>query len=333
MKKFISLFIVAILFSTLLIESVKSQDDSITVGFILAGTFNDRWNKDKDYFTEKFNQLGGKVIVRDCYDQVDNQISAAEEFVQLGIDGMIIVAVDATASAPAVEIAHKAGIPVMAYDRIILNAPLDYYISFNSVVVGEKMASAVINKLPEGNILYIGGPAEDYNSKLIRTGVFNILNPFKGTYKINAIQTSTWNQMDAFLVLQDYLTNGKELPDAIICGADVLVRGVVDVLIEQNALGSVIITGQDAELDICRMISRDEVEMTVYKPIEQLGDIASQIMWDIINGKEAKSNAKFNNELLDVPAFLLKPIAVNKENMKETIIKDNYYSKEQVYGE
>lgn len=312
--------------------NINCQGDSVTVGFILASTFNDRWLKDRDYFIQKFNDLGGKVIVVDCFDQVENQIKAAKELVGKGVDGIVIVAVDAVASAPAVKIAHDAGIKVVAYDRIILNAPVDYYVSFNSVEVGELMANSILKKLPKGKILYIGGPAEDYNSKLVRQGVFNILVPLSANYKLSSIQASTWNQMDAYLVFQDYLTNGNELPDAIICAADVLVRGVMEVLIERNSVGSVLVTGQDAELDICRMIIHGDVDMTVYKPIERLGDVSSKIIWDAINDLEVETNTTFNNNYRDVPAYLLEPIVVNKENIEETIIKDNYYSKEQIFN-
>ncbi len=333
MKRTTSILVLIALCSGMMSEIALAQQDSVTVGFILASTFNDRWNKDRDYFTQKFNELGGKVVVKDCYDQVENQIAAAKEFVEAGVDGIVIVAIDATSSAPAVKIADDAGIPVIAYDRIILNAPLDYYVSFNSVRVGEQMAQAVINKLPQGDILYIGGPSEDYNSRLIRSGVFNVLQPLEDKYTLNAIQASTWNQMDAYLVLQDYLTNDKEIPDAIICGADALVRGVVDVLAEYDALGKVIITGQDAELDICKMIVKGDVEMTLYKPIERLADISSKVMWKLIRKEEVESTDTFNNKLLDVPAYLLDPIVVNKSNMTETIIRDNYYSREEIYEE
>lgn len=333
MKKIIPTILLAVFVWTGFSSLTYSQTDSITVGFILASTFNDRWIKDRDYFTQKFNELGGRVIVADCFDQVDNQVRAAKDMVEKGVDGIVIVAIDAVASAPAVEIVNKAGIPVIAYDRIILNSPVDYYVSFNSVKVGEFMANTVVNKISKGNILYIGGPTEDYNSKLVRQGVFTVLEPLRDKYKLNAIKASTWNQMDAYMVLQDYLTNKNEMPDAIICAADVLVRGVMEVLMENNAIGSVIVTGQDAELEICRMIVKGEVEMTVYKPIEKLGDVASKIMWNIINKKDVETNTKFNNEFKDVPSYLLTPIIVNKENIDKIIIQDNYYTKEQIYGE
>ncbi len=333
MKKTLSSIVLTLFLWIGFSSNIHCQSDSVTVGLILASTFNDRWLKDRDYFTQKFNDLGGKVIVFDCFDQVENQIKAAKELVNKGVDGIVIVAIDAVASAPAVEIAHNAGIKVVAYDRIILGAPVDYYVSFNSVKVGELMAKSILKKLPKGKILYIGGPAEDYNSKLVRQGVFNVLGPLSANYALSSIQASTWNQMDAYLVLQDYLTNGNELPDAIICAADVLVRGVMEVLIERNAVGSVFVTGQDAELDICRMITRGEVEMTVYKPIEKLGDVSSKIIWNAINNLEVETNTTFNNNYRDVPSYLLEPIVVNKENINETVIEDNYYSKEQIYSE
>ncbi len=320
-------------FNFLTIRLVSAQNDSVTVGFIMASTFNDRWLKDRDYFVEELNHLGGKVVVVDCYDQVENQIKAAKEFVEMKVDGIVIVAIDAVASGAAVKIAKDAGIPVVAYDRMILKAPVDYYVSFNSIDVGEEMAKKVTDKLDKGNILYLGGPSEDYNSMLIRQGVFNILNPLKDKYKISSIQASTWNQLDAYLVFQDYLSNNNPMPDAIICGADVLIRGVADVLLENNKVGSVILTGQDAELDICKMITRNEVEMTIYKPIEKLAEVAAEVIWKEIHGEEVQASTSFENGMKKVPAILLKPVVVTKDNLKTTIIKDGYYTEEQIYGQ
>lgn len=332
MKRAALFFLAIFSFTLFSMRIVSAQKDSVTVGFIMASTFNDRWLKDRDYFVEEIKELGGKVIVVDCFDQVDNQIKAAKEFVEKKVDGIVIVAIDAVASGAAVTIAKDAGIPVVAYDRMILKAPVDYYVSFNSITVGEEMAIKVTSKLDKGNILYLGGPSEDYNSKFIRQGVFNVLDTLQDKYNVNSIQASTWNQLDAYLVFQDYLSNDNPMPDAVICGADALVRGVVDVLFENDKVGSVVITGQDAELDICKMITRNEVEMTIYKPIEKLAEVAADVIWNAISGKKVEASTTFNNELIEVPAILLTPIVVTKDNLKTTIIKDGYYTEEQIYG-
>jgi len=311
-----------------------AQKKSYKVGFILANTFVDRWNKDKEYFESKFNELGGEVIFVDCFDQVNNQIAAAEDLVNEGVDGIIIIAVDAVGSKAAVDYAKRANIPVIAYDRMILKADLDYYVSFNSVMAGEQMANVVISKVPKGKILYIGGPSEDYNSRLIRKGVFNVLDTLDKNHKISSLKASTWTQLDSYLLFQDYLSNGNDMPDAIICAADVLTRGVIDVLrSSDDAMGKVIVTGQDAELDICRMIVNGTVEMSIYKPTKLLAEAAAKTMWGLLNKTlKEEPETKFNNEYKDVPSLLLKPIVVNKKNMDEVIIKDGYYSKLQVYG-
>ena len=96
------------------------------------------------------------------------------------------------------------------------------------------------------SILYLGGPATDHNSISIRKGVFNVLNPMKTKYSIYSTRVDSWSEMDAYLKIQDYLANNNQMPHAIICAADILTYGAIKVLDENNALGTVLLTGQDS---------------------------------------------------------------------------------------
>ncbi len=308
------------------------QTDSMKVGFILANLFVERWQKDKIYFEERMHELGANVVFKDCYDQPENQLAAAVELVEQKVDAMVIIAVDAVAAAPIVTICKEAHIPLLAYDRLILDAPLEYYITFNSIQAGELMAAAVVDRLPKGKILYLGGPPDDHNSVLIRQGVFNVLDKQKRHYEVTSTQVISWTELDAYLTINDVLANDKAIPDAIICAADVLTRGALAVMDEQNTLGKVLLTGQDAELDICRSITRDEVLVTIYKPGKELAYRAAEVVVSIVKSTYTPPEETLFNGMVKVPAILLQPSPVTQESLGSTVISDGYYSVDQVYS-
>lgn len=308
-----------------------TKSDSITVGFILANQYFERWQREKHYFEQELNKLGGKVIFKDCYDQPDNQVTAVKELINDSVDLVIIIPIDAVKAAEVVLLAKEAGIKTIAYDRLILNCPLDYYITYNSESVGEMMAYTIKNELPEGNILYVGGPTDDHNSVLIRKGVFNVFGPLKKKYNLFEVEVSSWTELDAYLQIDNYLTKNDSLPDAIICASDVLTRGAINILVEMDALGRVKLTGQDAELDICKHVVQGNVEVSIYKPGKRLAEITANEVIQILSDATYLYSETINNGHRDVPSLLLEPLKVTKNNISKTVIKDNYYTREQIY--
>jgi D-xylose transport system substrate-binding protein len=331
MKKIIIFFLLSII-TIINVQKIKCQsDDSLQVGFILANLFYERWWNDKAYFEERFNELGGKVIFEDCYDMTDNQIKAAKQFIQQGVDCIVIVPVDAENTKTVVDLAHEANIPVVAYDRLILHAPVDLYCTVNSITVGELMAKSVREVLDKGLILYLDGPKEDFNCHFIKEGTFNVLDTITGDFTIDTTCTSSWNQLDAYLVLQNYIATKGLIPDAIICAADMLTYGAISVLTENDKLGKVFITGQDAELEICRHVVQGNVLMTVYKSNKELAYAAAVATWKLINKEEFKVDGYINNYLIEVPSILIPPILINKQTLNEALIKGGIYSKDEIY--
>lgn len=332
MKNVLTFWLIGFLCLVNLCKIVGQSDDSLKVGFILANLYYERWWNDKKYFEEKFNELGGTVDFIDCYDMPANQIDAAKKFIEEGVACIVIIPTDAQQTKPVVDLAHEADIPVVAYDRLILKAPVDLYITVNSITVGEMMAQSVIEVLDKGNILYLGGPSEDFNSSFIREGVFNVLDKNKEKYTIYSAQVSTWNQMDAYLILEDFITNNELIPDAIICAADMLTYGAITVLEENNKLGEVYLTGQDAEKDICRQVVNENVLMTVYKSNKELASVAAETVWKLINNEEFEIDDEINNKYSDIPSILIPPVLVNKETIDKALIEEGIYTEEDIYG-
>lgn len=326
--------IIGILMAMFIIPQYSNgQSDSLKVGFILANLYTTRWKSDKFFFENKMKELGAKVIIKDCYDQLNNQIVAAKELIEDDVDAIVIVAVDAIESGVIADLGKAANIPVIAYDRLILNTSIDYYVSFNGHMIGELMANNIIDNLPSGRIIYLGGPPDDYNSVLIRQGVFDALSAHKDKYSIIASHVGAWNELDAYLKVQDIMNNSDTLPSAIICASDNLTKGALEVLRENDLVGKVMLTGQDAELEICRYIAQDIVNISIYKPVKQLAERTAEEVYKIISSNDASNFIDtVNNGSVDVPSILLNPIPVTKESIPKTVIKDGVYTSKQIYG-
>ena len=75
--------------------------------------------------------------------------------------------------------AKQEGIKVLAYDRMINNADIDYYISFDNEKVGELQAKSPVDKVPQGNYFLMGGSPVDNNAKLFREGQMKVLAVYR----------------------------------------------------------------------------------------------------------------------------------------------------------
>jgi D-xylose transport system substrate-binding protein len=234
-----------------------------------------------------------------------------------------------------VEAAHKQKIKVLAYDRIINDCDLDYYISFDNVRVGELQSQYLVERVPKGNYVLIGGAPTDYNAILFRQGQMNILQPYldRGDIKIVADQWATdWLPINALKHTENALTINQNKVDAIVASNDGTAGGCIQALEEQKLAGKVIVSGQDAEMAGCQRILAGTQAMTVYKPIKPLAEKAAEIALKIIKGEPITEASQIvNNGAKDVPSILLPPIAVDKSNLSETVVKDGFQKMEEVY--
>lgn len=311
---------------------IYCQSDSLHVGFILANLYHERWWNDKENFKQKFNELGGRVTFIDCFDMAKNQFEAAEKLIDMRVDCIVIIPVDATSSKSIVDMAHASNIPVIAYDRLILGADVDLYATVSSTEVGEMMANSIVDNLDKGTILYLGGPSDDFNSTLVRKGVFNVLDQVKDQYEIYSIQATSWNELVAYMVLQDFVLNKGVMPDAVICAADMLTYGALDVIRENNKLGKVLLTGQDAELEVCRQIIKGNVLMTVYKSNVDLANAAAVAAWHLIKKEKFDVDGVIDNKYKDVSSVLISPVLINKDNVDKVMVEEvGVYKKEELY--
>ena len=211
---------------------------------------------------------------------------------------------------------------------------VDFYVSFYNEKVGELQAQSVVKKVPQGNYFLMGGSQVDNNAKLFRKGQMKVLQPLIDSGKIKVVGdqwVDSWLAEKALQIMENALTENKNNIDAVVASNDATAGGAIQALSAQGLSGKVAISGQDADLAGIKRIVEGTQTMTVYKPITKLADTAAEMAVTLAKNEKPQANAELNNGLKNVPAYLLDPIAVNKDNIDDTIIKDGFHSKEAIY--
>jgi D-xylose transport system substrate-binding protein len=306
----------------------------IKIGFSMDTLLEERWLKDRDLFKAAVEALGAEVEIMAANGDDAKQISQAETLISQGVDILVVVPHNAEATAAIVKKAHSAGIKVLAYDRLIKNADIDLYVSFDNEKVGELQAKAIMKLAPKGKYVYIGGAETDNNAHLFKKGVFNVLQPSIDSGDITVVYdqwTKDWTPANALANMEAALSANDNRIDAVVAANDATAGGVIQALTAQQLAGRIPVAGQDAELSAVQRIVEGTQTMTVYKPIKALAEKAAELAVKLAKGENAGADRKVNNGKIEVPSVLLSPIAVDKFNIDETIIADGFHSREDVY--
>ncbi|WP_025027291.1 D-xylose ABC transporter substrate-binding protein [Caldalkalibacillus mannanilyticus] len=315
-------------------NSEQASDKKIKIGFSLSTLAEERWQRDRDYFVAKAEELGAEVLVQGANGDDTKQLAQAENLISQGVDILVVVPNNADVSAAIVEKAHAEGIKVISYDRLIRNSDVDLYVSFDNERVGEMQAEAITKLAPKGNYVYIGGSDTDNNALLFKKGAMNVLQPLIDSGDIKLVYeqwTKDWNPANALSNMENALTANQNNIDAIVAANDGTAGGVIQALAAQGLAGQVPVSGQDAELAATQRIVEGTQSMTVYKPIKLLAEKIAELAVKMAQGQDPGADKVVNNGKIDVPSILLDPIAVTKENLDDTIIADGFHSKEDVY--
>jgi D-xylose transport system substrate-binding protein len=323
------------LFLFALLISSCQKEKSVKVGLLLHALDKERWESDRDYFIEKVEELGGTVTVVEAGNNADTQLKQAQKLLSEGISVLVVVPVDQFAAAKIVEEAQKKNVPVVSYDRLIVNCKLDYYVSTDNVKIGELQARYLSTIKPEGNYMLIGGARSDHNSQFLYLGHMNILSPLieKGDVKIvlNSY-TEAWEENEGYTIASNYLKQKNIFPDAIIAGNDAIAIGVIRALEEVGLAGKVLVAGMDADLQNLQEIVKGTQTCTVYKPIQKMASAAAEIAFRLGSGLECERTFQTtsNGEML-VPSFLFDGDLVNKHNIKFTVVSEGYQREEDIF--
>ncbi len=315
--------------AAILLFSHLGMAKEIKIGMAIDDLRLERWQKDRDIFVAKAKTLGADVFVQSANGNEETQMAQIENMINRGVDVLVIIPYNGKVLSNVIAEAKREGIKVLAYDRMINNADIDFYISFDNEKVGELQAQSLVERVPQGNYFLMGGSPVDNNAKLFRAGQMKVLTPLikEGKIKIVGDQWADgWLPENALKIMENALTANNNKIDAVVASNDATAGGAVQALSAQGLAGKVAISGQDADLAAIKRIEAGTQTMTVYKPITKLANDAAEIAVELAKGENPKSNATLNNGKKDVPSYLLTPIPVDKSNIDSTVIADGFHT-------
>jgi D-xylose transport system substrate-binding protein len=311
-------------------------EKSGTIALLLPETKTTRYEEqDKPRFEAKLKELcpDCKLIYSNANQDASRQQQQAEAAITNGAKVLVLDAVDADAAKATVNRAKQSNIPVIAYDRLISGAPIDYYVSFDNVKVGKIQAQALLDKLggTDGKqIVMLNGSPTDPSSGDYKKGAHEVLDP-SGVKIAREYDTPDWSPDKAQQETEQAITAiGKDKISGVYSANDGMIGGAIAAMksagMDPKAIPT---TGQDSEIAAIQRILTGEQYMTIYLAIKKQAESAAELAVDAVRGTTPPAslvNAKVNNGAGDVPSVMLDPTAVTKDNIKDTIIADDFHS-------
>ena len=309
----------------------------LVIGLSMDTLQEERWKGDRDMFVARARELGAEVEVLDANSDDTRQIQQVKSLLTKEIRALVIIPHDGAVMAEGVRLAHEKGIRVLAYDRIIKNADLDLYATFDNVRVGELQAKFIADHAAASGgkkrVIRIYGSATDNNAFLFKQGQDNVLKPLIDAGKMEVVHEQhahDWKPENAKMITQAALTKTREI-DYVLASNDGTAGGAIQALTEAGIAGKVIVTGQDAELVACQRIANGTQAMTIYKPLSQLARRGAELAVSLAKGEPINAKHRVNNGKIDVPSELLDVVLVTKDNLRETVVADGFHKAEAVF--
>lgn len=355
MKKILALFLALMMVLSLAAcsDGGKKDDGKKTVGISMPTKSLERWNRDGSYLKDEFEKAGYNVELTYSDNNVTQQNNDIDNLVAKEVDLLIVAAIDGEALTQTLNNAKENGIPVIAYDRLIMNTnAISYYVSFDNYTVGklqgEYIEKALDLKNAGGksyNIEFTAGDPADNNARFFFNGAFDVLKPYidAGTLKVvsgqtafEQVATAQWNTDKALERMQNILasfySDGTVL-DAVVCSNDSTAMGVAQAIGSDYKGGNVpFITGQDGDIANLRNIVDGKQSMTVYKNVANEAEATLELAKAILDGKKPgaelaeslKIECAFDTESYDngtgkIPSYLLVPSVVTKDNLQDLV--------------
>jgi D-xylose transport system substrate-binding protein len=261
-----------------------------------------RWEQfDRKYLGDAFKAAGVDASIQNAQGDPATQRTQAEQAITNGAKVILLVDLDPGSGKSIIDLAHNRGIKVIDYDRLTLGGGADYYVSFDNEAVGKLQGEGLVKCI-------------DSSGKLV-----------KGPNQ----SVPDWDNQKALTIYEQMLQQKQNKIDAVLAANDGLANSVISA---QNArkLGNIPVTGQDATAEGIQHILAGEQCMTVYKAVKDEADAASKLAIALAKGQKPTTNGQTANKSTQTPSVLLKPVAVTKANIKDTVIADGFLTNKEI---
>jgi D-xylose transport system substrate-binding protein len=302
------------------------------IGFVLSTLQEERYQKDQKYFLEEAKKLGFEPIMVAADNNPQTQMAKVENLLSMGVKAIVIQPVNSKAAANLVKMAHADKVPVVAYDRMIEDAPVDFYVTQDSFKVGVLQAEAAVKATGgKGNYILLMGQAGHSVANAITDGVMSVLKKHPGIKVVVQKSHDSWSASLAMATVENALTQHKNKIDAILANNSGMAHGAVQALQQEGLSGKVFVAGADADLASIKDIVAGKQQFEVLKDIKPLAVTSAQIAFKLASGTavegEVKTNGKFSVKTIATPVY-----GITKENIQERVIDSGFHQKAAVYG-
>lgn len=335
-----------------------------TIGVAMPTQTSERWIADGNAVKEQLEEKGYTVDLQYANDDIPTQTQQIDQMITQGVDLLIIASIDGTALTSQLEAAGAAGIPVIAYDRLINGSEnVDFYVTFDNYNVGVQQATSLLVGLgllnedgSEGDatgpftIEVFAGSPDDNNAGFFFNGAMDTLKPYlddgtlvigSGQSDFDTVATLRWSQEAAQKRMEDLITStyggGSGELHGVLSPFDGISRGVITALQSAGygptvAEGLPVVTGQDAEIASVKLINDDVQFATIFKDTRKLAAQSVVAAESFLKGEEPEANdtETYDNGVKVVPSYLLESDIVYASNITSLLVDSGYYTAEQV---
>lgn len=313
----------------------SDKKDTKKIALLLPEAKTARYEtQDRPHFEAKVKALCSdcEVLYSNAAQDASKQQSQAEAALTNGARVLVLDPVDGTAARAIAEKARAAGAKVIAYDRLVLGTDaVDWYVAFEAENIGRFQAQALLDALKgkeQPTIIVINGAPTDPNAALLKKGMHAV---FDGKVKIaKEYDTPDWSPDKAQEEMTQALTAlGSEPLDGVYCANDGTAGGAIAAM-KAAGVKLVPVTGQDAEVAALQRIIAGEQHSTIYKALKLEAETAAEIAVKALRGETVSTTAAADNGKKQVPAIVLEPTSVTKENLAATVLEDGFWKRDQL---
>lgn len=316
-------------------SACKKASSDLKIGFVLDNLNEERYAKDKKFFEEKAKSLGAQVLFASSNSDITTQMNKVENMLSLGVKALVIQPVDSNASAVMVDAAHKEGVPVIAYDRIINSAPIDLYVTQNSFQVGVLQAEAAVKATgAAGNYVILSGAEGHSVAEAITQGALSVLKKYPQIKVVAHQYHAGWSAELALKTTENTLTRMRNKVDAILANNSGMAHGAVQAVAEQKLTGKVFVAGADADLASVKDIVKGKQSFEVLKDIQPLAEAAATAAVSLALKKSILADGTVDNKsgtpikVINTPVY-----PISAADIEDKIIKTGFHLRSDVFDD
>ena len=352
MKKLVSLLLSVAMVAVLLVGcGAGGASGGKKVGVSMPTRDLQRWNQDGANMEKELKAAGYEVDLQYASNDVQTQVSQIENMISSGCSVLVIAAIEGSSLGEALDMAKKANIPVIAYDRLIMNSDaVSYYATFDNYKVGTVQGQYVVDQLDlenqagPFNIEFTAGDPGDNNAGFYFNGAYDVLKPYIESGKLNVVSgqntfeqvaTPSWKtetaQSRAENILSSNYADGTNV-DVWLCSNDSTALGVENALATNYTGTYPIIIGQDCDIANVKNMLQGKQSMSVFKDTRTLASQVVKMVTQILNGQtvEVNDTTTYDNGKKVVPSYLCSPVFADAGNYQKILIDSGYYTADQL---